>query len=296
MTRAKDVWTPPGRTPAQLRNGRAKIVGSVLILAVAVPVLAWRIADGVLPGPRAIASLVAALVLVLIHLFSGRLRFLGAVPRSGWLSAFGGISVAYVFVHLLPELAEGQATLEEAVAAGGLVGFLEHHVYLVALVGLALFYYVEKESLESRHARREQDQHDRTGAAAFRLSIASFATYNLLIGYLLVRGEFDGLQSLVLYTAAIGVHFIVNDFGLAEHHKDGYEDAGRFVISSAVLVGWLLGIVTEIPEAAIAVLLAFIGGGVVLNVLKEELPGERRARFIPFAAGAAAYAVLLQLV
>ncbi len=43
-------------------------------------------------------------------------------------------------------------------------------------------------------------------------------------------------------------------------------------------------------------IIAFIGGGVVLNVFKEELPGERRARFLPFAAGAAAYAALLQLV
>jgi len=31
-------------------------------------------------------------------------------------------------------------------------------------------------------------------------------------------------------------------------------------------------------------------------VLKEELPGERRAEFRPFAAGALGYTVLLQLV
>ena len=243
-----------------------------------------------------IPALVAALVLVAIHLFSGRLRFLGAVPRSGWLSAFGGISVAYVFVHLLPELAEGQRAVEEEVAAGGLLGFLEHHVYLVALIGLAVFYYVEKQSLDSRHARRGSTEEDHTGVAAFRLSIASFATYNLLIGYLLVHGDFGGLQALALYTVALGVHFVVNDFGLVEHHKHGYERVGRFVISFAVLVGWLLGAVREIPEPAIAVVVAFIGGGVVLNVLKEELPGERRARFMPFAAGAAGYTALLQLI
>ncbi len=70
----------------------------------------------------------------------------------------------------------------------------------------------------------------------------------------------------------------------------------QLVISAAVLVGWLIGVFAEIPEAAVAVIIAFIGGGAVLNVLKEELPGERRARFLPFAAGAAAYAALLQLV
>ncbi len=297
VTSASELWTPPARTPAQIRNSRVRVIGSVIILTVIVAVLGLRLAQGALsPGSREVVALLAALVLVVVHRFSGKLRFLGVVPRSGWLSAFGGISVAYVFVHLLPELAEGQRALEEVEGAGALVGFLEHHVYLVALVGLALFYYVEKRSLDSRHERREHTGEDETSSAAFRLSIASFAAYNVLIGYLLLHGEFEDLRVLALYTVALGVHFVVNDFGLREHHKEGYEHIGRYVISVAVLVGWVLGVLTEIPEAAIAVIIAFIGGGVVLNVLKEELPGERRARFLPFAAGAAAYAGLLQLI
>ena len=245
---------------------------------------------------RELTAFVAALALVLVHLFSGRLRALGVVPRSGWLSAFGGISVAYVFVHLLPELGEGQRTLDEQFGSGGVVGLLEDHVYLVALLGLAVFYYVEKRSLDSRHSRREGGAEDKTGAAAFRLSIGSFATYNVLIGYLLLRGDFEEREALALYAVALGVHFVVNDFGLREHHKDAYEHAGRYVLSASVLVGWLLGVLAEIPETAIVVIIAFIGGGVVLNELKEELPGERHARFVPFATGAAAYTALLQLI
>lgn len=55
-----------------------------------------------------IAPLIASLLLAAAHLFAPRLRSLTLVPRSRWLSAAGGVSVAYVFVHLLPELAEGQ--------------------------------------------------------------------------------------------------------------------------------------------------------------------------------------------
>ena len=50
---------------------------------------------------------------------------------------------------------------------------------------------------------------------------------------------------------------------------------------------------TEIPEVAIAVLVAFLAGGVVLNVLKKELPEERESRFWAFALGATLYAALL---
>ncbi|MDQ3783894.1 MAG: hypothetical protein M3360_03310 [Actinomycetota bacterium] len=36
---------------------------------------------------------------------------------------------------------------------------------------------------------------------------------------------------------------------------------------------------TEISELALEVLIAFLGGGVILNVLQEELPEERQSRF-----------------
>ncbi len=54
-----------------------------------------------------------------------------------------------------------------------------------------------------------------------------------------------------------------------------------------------MGLLTEIPEVAIAVLTAFLAGGVIMNVLKEELPEERQSRFWAFALGVALYTVIL---
>jgi hypothetical protein len=51
--------------------------------------------------------------------------------------------------------------------------------------------------------------------------------------------------------------------------------------------------VTELSALAVAVLVAFLAGGVILNVLKEEVPTERRSRFWAFALGMAGYAALL---
>jgi hypothetical protein len=58
-------------------------------------------------------------------------------------------------------------------------------------------------------------------------------------------------------------------------------------------LGWAIGLFLEISEAALAVLFGFLAGGVVMNVLKEELPEERESSFWAFALGAAAYAVVL---
>ncbi len=57
-----------------------------------------------------------AVGLALVHLFSGKLRFLDATPRSIWLSASSGVSVAYVFVHILPELSKAQETISGVVS------------------------------------------------------------------------------------------------------------------------------------------------------------------------------------
>lgn len=52
---------------------------------------------------------------------------------------------------------------------------------------------------------------------------------------------------------------------------------------------------TERPwiPLALAAITAFLAGGIVLNVLKEELPEERESRFWAFALGATSYATIL---
>lgn len=241
----------------------------------------------------ALGSLLGALVLAGVHLFAGKLRFLGGVPRSRWLSAAGGVSVAYVFVHLLPELAEGQEALREA--AEGALPFFERHVYVAGLVGLAVFYGLEH---VVRTSRRERTTHagDERSRGVFWVHMASYGTYNALIGYLLVHRIEQTAEALALFTLAIGLHFVVNDYGLRDDHRDAYTRLGRFVLAAAVLLGWAAGVATDISEAAIALLLAFVAGGVILNVLKEELPEERESRFSAFALGAGAYAALLLAV
>ena len=59
------------------------------------------------------------------------------------------------------------------------------------------------------------------------------------------------------------------------------------------MIGWATGLLVELPQLAIGCLFAFVGGGIILLVLKEELPEERRSRFVPFILGAGAYSLLV---
>jgi hypothetical protein len=247
-----------------------------------------------------IASVAAMLVLAIVHVVTPELRFLEGTPRSIWLSVAGGVSVAYVFVHFLPELAASQ----EAVARlAGDLALADRHVFVIALVGLLAFYGLDRIAKVSRSRRegssvsggraKEASANAATSPQVFWIHMGSFAIYNLLIGYLLLHREVMTLPALAFFAIAMALHFVVTDYGLNEDHKQRYRHVGRWVLTAAVATGWLLGALTSVPEAAIGVLTAFLGGGIVLNVLKEEVPSERQSRFWAFGAGAAAYSALL---
>ncbi|WP_299762205.1 hypothetical protein [uncultured Pontibacter sp.] len=232
------------------------------------------------------------LVLAFIHFFGTKLRFLAGVPRSIWLSGASGVSVAYVFLHLFPELGEGQEHVTEQNWAES---FLSHHVYLMALIGLGVFYGLERTVVSAKGPKTEQAKGRETEGpiGVFWLHISSFAMYNAIIGYILYQREEGSLSDLALYSVAMALHFLVNDFGLQEHHQRTYKKYGRWLLALALLFGWVLGFVVELHKTVLVMLVAFIGGGVIMNVLKEELPQERESRYWAFALGAGLYAILL---
>ena len=124
--------------------------------------------------------------------------------------------------------------------------------------------------------------------------MAGFALYNAVIGYLLLhRVGPVGMRTALLFALAMALHFWVNDVDLRARHKGDYARFGRPVLAAAVVVGWAVGGLAKIPEAAISALLAFSAGGLVLNALKEELPEARHSRFSAFVLGTAVSAAIL---
>jgi zinc transporter ZupT len=239
-------------------------------------------------------TFILAMGFVAIHFFSRYLPFLDSAPRSRLLSAAGGISVAYVFIHLLPELNKHNEVLDRNIQSDALK-FFENHTYIVAMIGLAIFYGMERMVKISKKKQQEQNNVDRTSKGVFWVHITSFFLYNGLIGYLLLHGEQETIKGLFFYFIALAVHFITSDNALREAHEKIYDRIGRWLLAGAILAGWAIGITVEVNENIIAVLFAMLAGGVILNVMKEELPEERESNFWAFAMGMAGYTVMLLL-
>ena len=167
----------------------------------------------------------------------------------------------------------------------------------LSLAGFALFYGLEQVAVQSR--RREGGDEVAGGAttstseSVFWLHIGSFAVYNVLIGYLLLHREETGTVALLLYFVAMALHFVVNDHGLRKHHRAAYSRIGRWVLVVSVGGGVLVGVFVAVPTTVLGLLFAFLAGGIVLNVIKEELPEERESSVPAFAVGLVSYTLVL---
>lgn len=220
------------------------------------------------------------------------MSFIKDVPRSRVLSFAGGVAVSYVFLHLLPELSHHQEKIEGAIHTD-FGGFLKNHIYVIALIGLAVFYGLER---MVKTSKRNNSNSSTTSPGVFWLHISSFFIYNALIGYLLVREEYESIWGMVFYFLALGIHFITNDRSLRREHLKLYDKYGRVSLTLAILIGWGTGTLYKVDELVISFIVAFLAGGIVLNVLKEELPEEKQSRFSAFVLGLTGYTLLLMLI
>lgn len=242
-------------------------------------------------SPPVILTAAMAAAFCAIHLFIGSLHFLEAGSRSRWLSFAGGVAVAFVFMHMLPDLGTYGLVFAETTALPEALA--ESAPFALALAGLALFYGVEHALVASRRNNREAGDHDRPERGIFWLHIASSSLLIAVIAYLLNHREESGLIGVLIYFIAMALHFGTADFGSHTHHPDLYQRGGRWALVAATLGGWLIGLLVTLPHAIIGALYAFVGGGIILTVLKEELPAEKESRFVWFLAGTVGYAALV---
>jgi hypothetical protein len=222
------------------------------------------------------SRVVALAALAVVPMIAGGVRGLGARWHSWALSAAGGTAVAYVFVHLLPELAEAQYAVE----GDGVLPFLERHVYLFALAGLVIALVNQRFAL-SHPADRAVN------------AIAVTAAGGALVGYAVGSSQDSAAQPVVLFVIAMGLHYLVVDHGIATRYALTYRRIGRFVVSGAILAGGIAGIVSTAPASALALALALIAGAVILETFRHEIPNVGSASLAAFGGAAALYSVLL---
>ena len=231
---------------------------------------------------------VAALLFASMFLFGRRLHPLRPLLRDDRIGiSFGaGMSVAYIFVHIMPELHEVRTSF--AAGMGRPLPFEGMLVYYLALVGFLLFFFMDQ--LQERMAHTSGVS---SAARAFRLDIGGFAAYAGIMGYVLVRNLGETHTSIVFFAVTIAFHFLALDHSLAEKHGVAYRRSGRYVLAGMSVAGWGLGLAFPLPQPLIALVVAFISGAVVMNATIMEIHSEKDGHLLPFAAGGLIYGLIL---
>lgn len=229
-----------------------------------------------------------ALLFAAVFVWGGRVHLLGAlgVERRSVMSFSGGMTAAYVFVHLMPELHGARAALAESVSTP--LRYEGIAIYYLALIGFLCFYGLEH--LRSKLSEAAESEEDKL---AFRVHIGGFGVYAALMSYLLVHNLEEAPVATAIYAAAFATHFLALDHWLYEEHGEAYQRLGRWLLAATCLLGWALGVAFELPRGVLALLLAFVSGAVIMNSLVMELPAGKDGRFLPFVAGGVVYALLL---
>ena len=208
-----------------------------------------------------------------------------------WASVGGGAGLAYVFLHLLPELASGGSELSEA---RGLIDYVptplvEALLFLVALLGVLVVF-----SLNVVMKQRED-----APPFAVWLQLFSFAAISYLYAYSLPSLITTGIGYGVLFTVAISAHVLLTDRYAAAHHPQRFRRRNRWIGSAALVVGLLHALVFHPVDAlTLAMATAFLGGGLLMAVFRDELPDARQARlpWLLVGCGGMGGLLLLQLL
>lgn len=237
-------------------------------------------------------GLFLAIGLAAIHAFVATVKLPSAISMFRWISFAGGVSIGYVFLEILPELSHAQHEIGELELP--IVAYLENHVYILALLGLVVFYGLDILALHSRKQNKANQDADHTEDNVFWIHIGGFAALNIILGYLMQDLKaHHSLLSCVLFFLAIALHFFILDHHLREHHKDLYDHIGRWILTGAIMLGAIAGQALHLNEAAIATVWSFLAGSIILNVLKHELPSERESSFPSFIGGTVIYSALI---
>jgi hypothetical protein len=130
-----------------------------------------------------VVGLALAICLALVHIFASQTPWLTKIPERWWVSVAGGVSIAYIFLDILPELSHAQEAIQHSEI--GLIAYLEKHVYLLALV--AWPYFTDWRSWRCDRAISSSRLRRKTALTpgVFWIHIISFAIYNMILGYLL---------------------------------------------------------------------------------------------------------------
>ena len=212
--------------------------------------------------------LLVALVIGAAHVISP--RAFGLRQHGEQQAAFGGgLSVAYVFLHLIPSLD----------ASEGVVG---GRIYFVALLGFVFFYGLDVFFQPPNH----------THPTKYHAYLAAFFLYDALMVFTLGL-ELPPTPTLaVVFAFALAVDVLNTDIELQSTFGARFVKSGRWVLLAGVASGYALSLVRRPHPLVVDVVTAALAGFMMFHTFKGQFPVSQNKTFPAFLAGLLTFWIL----
>lgn len=231
-------------------------------------------------------SLASVSLLILVHLFVGRMHFL---ELERWRTVGAGIAMAYVFLDVLPHLSSKQYALHDTFGTG-FVAFIEHHAYLLALAGFVLYLGLARVAKTSRSGQSVMVEPRKPHAVV----VLALAAYCALTGYLIGEQPDHRYEPVIIFAVAMTIHMTGVDHTVHDRYPKFYDQIFRYALAAATFAGWLLGIMTTVSDIIFALVFSFVVGAIIVVAFLYELPVVMGGKgYWPFVAGVTGFSTLL---
>lgn len=215
------------------------------------------------------------IILALVHFFSDKFEQWFESRRTGFLSFSAGISTAYLFLVLLPDLYSG-------------VQVLNSSIFLLVLIGFTLFHLTEK--FVYHHTVPIADlKHQLKEVHGITLFI-----YHVLLGLLLAELTQQNVLGGFLLFIPVFFHTAISTVSLEQlHDKVKYHLPARILLSISTLAGVYIASQITIHVIITMALLALVGGALFFIIIREYIPPEREGNARMYVLAIVVYTVLV---
>lgn len=209
-------------------------------------------------------------------------RFSRSEPR--WIGVISGVALGYVVLYMLPKLS--MITMNIVQANADLPYLLQNRAFLILLIGIVAYVFID---------RLNQSSASRARIASQTLEYGIHCIYSLLVGFVAVEMPGRSLLAHGLAASILLMHVMGMSDLLRHHRPTGYRRI-RWLFMILVLLGGVLGLVTEVPRGLVNVAIALTGGVIIVNVLAQELPVGRKEKFMWFLLGVGTFIAITAVI
>lgn len=221
-----------------------------------------------------VISGIVVLLMAATYILYPRFEKAASAYRHQWIPFTGGVAIGYVFLYLLPKLSD----YTNSITVDGVQGvweILDYRVYLYGLAGFTFYYFVDQ----------YRTHEDRDHLLPEILQGGGFFIYSMLSGYVIANWSRPGLIPVLLAGSILTLHMLAVNYQVRKWNSRVFDNYFRWLFALALIIGWCVGTFLTIPKELEIIITGILAGGIITNIMNEELPDQEPHKIRPFIAG-----------